>query len=233
MAGLQRLSEITLVSGQVGPSNSPCGPNCSYTTVYEGPRFKCGRYIRNETVPLDPRTSYEYYSGAWSPLAQNDSMSVFLTLNLTYYLGQYRPDPSTIAGLMLREVHSLGCQPARAQYQTMIEYQNGVRQITTHVSNIRDLSDRDTTTLNKRDPVLPSNVTDEIEVMNIYSILDSVVEVLAGTYDMMGLAPHAGDEFPFTMPNGTTFNFTTLTTPNDDSTNPLSQALSLLGVKGA
>ncbi|KAF1911485.1 hypothetical protein BDU57DRAFT_105750 [Ampelomyces quisqualis] len=67
---LLAIAKGTLISRNVAASTSPCGQNCTFTTSFMGPLFKCHSTTFNETVNLDLAIEHQYrpsiYSSGWT-----------------------------------------------------------------------------------------------------------------------------------------------------------------------
>ncbi|KAH7410524.1 hypothetical protein DE146DRAFT_361332 [Phaeosphaeria sp. MPI-PUGE-AT-0046c] len=44
------IAKSTLITGEIFPSNSPCGLNCTFETVFDGPLVNCNRSTYNRTI---------------------------------------------------------------------------------------------------------------------------------------------------------------------------------------
>jgi hypothetical protein len=121
----------TLTSGDVLASTSPCGANCSYTTIFEGPYLSCTDRIQNLTGLLD-NDNVDVYAGAWNGDAGPNLNGgpdwppsfVDFQMNLTSPVGFFSDDGGYPA---VRSVRYITCKPSRATYTLNVTFVNGKR----------------------------------------------------------------------------------------------------------
>ncbi|KAM0429978.1 hypothetical protein ACHAPT_005984 [Fusarium lateritium] len=208
---LRRIAYAALSTGEVLPSQSPCGPNCTYHLVFEGPYFKCnnftdiiseGNYVSFEGYPL-----YKYFSAGYVPdtrgnppprlvsdNAKDPGKSVVafpdFTMNLTSPIGKDSADTLNLVS----KTHHLKCQSAAVTYEVDVKFRNGIRSLSHSIrDDVRLLSGLYTPyTLppGRYNETYEANKWSKEElgnfrVMNLLALTDSVAKVLGGSYPMV------------------------------------------------
>ncbi|KAI8649756.1 hypothetical protein NCS55_01438400 [Fusarium keratoplasticum] len=208
---LRRIAYVALSTGEVLPSQSPCGPNCTYHLVFEGPYFKCNNftdiiseenYAYFESYPI-----YKYFSAGYVPdtradpppwlvsdNAENPRKSVVafpdFTMNMTSPIGKSGADALNLVS----KTHHLKCQLAAVTYEVDVKYRNGIRSLSRSLrDDIRLLSGLYTPYAQPPSRLNETyNATDwskeelgNFRVMNLLALMDSVAKALEGSYPMV------------------------------------------------
>ncbi|KAL2673642.1 hypothetical protein Neosp_012085 [[Neocosmospora] mangrovei] len=143
---LRRIAYASLSTGEVLPSQSPCGPNCTYHLVFEGPYFKCENYtnIISEAnyAAFEGYPIYKYFSAGYVPdtranppprlVSDNEknpekSVVAFpdFTVNLTSPIGKDSDDTLNLVS----KTQQLKCQSAAVTYELDVKFRNGIRSL--------------------------------------------------------------------------------------------------------
>lgn len=143
---INRLARQVLSSGESIPMASPCGVNCTYHQVFEGPFMQCSTLSTNITL-TDVLTSnthrFPAYDGKWSsgaeivggnPLHQklyNGTYSL-ATFNTSTFepISIYSPDPVRLNATAVVQQDNTTCIPGRALYTVNNTYSNNILKAT-------------------------------------------------------------------------------------------------------
>ncbi|KAF2236794.1 hypothetical protein EV356DRAFT_51915 [Viridothelium virens] len=123
---LQALVQRTLLDNRIADLASPCGPNCTYTIIFDGPFLSC----QTNTAPArmvniqngKPPAAYEC---SWAnPINQNskntDANLVFTTRTANA-IGEQNPNLWNLIE------HRTTCTPSRASYTVLNNYTNNTQ----------------------------------------------------------------------------------------------------------
>lgn len=207
---LTRIAYASLSTGEVLPSQSPCGPNCTYHLVFEGPYFKCTNfsdiiseknYAHFEAYPI-----YKYFSAGYVPdtranpppwvdddrenLRKSAVAFPDFTINLTSPIGKDSADTLNLVS----KTHHLKCQSAAVTYELDVKFRNGIRSLSYSLwDDVRLLSSLYTPyvvppglfneTYAAND--WPKEALSNFRVMNLFALTDSVAKAIGGSYPMV------------------------------------------------
>ncbi|KAF5018121.1 hypothetical protein F66182_9914 [Fusarium sp. NRRL 66182] len=231
---LRRIAYASLSTGEVLPSQSPCGANCTYHLVFEGPYFQCSNFTdiisEKNFASLDSFPLYKYFSAGYVPDTRGNpppwvvdddmenlrkSVVAFpdFTVNLTLPIGKDSADTLNLVS----ETHHIKCQAAAVTYEVDVKFRNGVRSLShTLRDDIRLLSSLYTPY------VLPAGLFNEtydatdwskqqlgnFRVMNLLALTDSVAKALTGSYPMVSSFDSSDDtEESIKLTNGTELKY--------------------------
>ncbi|RSL88902.1 hypothetical protein CEP51_001511 [Fusarium floridanum] len=231
---LRRIAYAALSTGEVLPSQSPCGPNCTYHIVFEGPYFKCENFTDIISEPnyasFEGYPIYKYFSAGYVPdtranppprlvsdNAEDAQKSIVafpdFTMNLTSPIGKDSDDTLNLVS----KTHHLKCQSAAVTYELDVKFRNGIRSLSHSVrDDVRLLSSLYTPY------VVPPGLFNEtyaanewskkelgnFRVMNLFSLTDSVAKAIGGIYPMVSSFDSSNKtEESIELTNGTKLNY--------------------------
>ncbi|KAL1600402.1 hypothetical protein SLS60_006787 [Paraconiothyrium brasiliense] len=195
-AKLIHIAHVVLVAGAVPETASPCFADCSYETSI----------VSNVGNPA-------YYTGGWLSRREDElhrmNFDTF-TMNITRILGVIDSMYPDI--LQLEEHHILRCEPALATYQVHFAYVNGSRSFTYDLVAGEKLADTFVEgvypdPLASSDKLWNTTTVRNLQKLNLYGLLDTIVTTLAGSHDQMRFLGANLGTFPYTLSNGTTVDF--------------------------
>lgn len=137
---ISRLARQVLSSGESIPMGSPCGVNCTYSQVFEGPYMQCATLSTNITwanVSAQNNDRFAAYDGIWSagievvggnplhPRTYNGTYSL-ATFNSTTYepISIVSRDIATVKATAVVQQDNTTCIPGRALYTVNNTYEN-------------------------------------------------------------------------------------------------------------
>ena len=121
--------EILLSSRVLADSVSPCGANCSYTVVFEGPYLDCSARSFHGVIPCsgdNDGLEFDQYSGKYNLT----TMSIRQLLPISAPIVQTGSTYQLLVNETYATITDLVCRTAAANYTATFSYENGVRNIT-------------------------------------------------------------------------------------------------------
>jgi hypothetical protein len=218
---LQRLTRQVLSAGEITRETSPCGPNCTFTTLFEGPYMKCSEpksanistKFSNETFVINSEGINFLYNGKMGGNA-SDTTSNFSTATFDFYTSRiigfwpklkdvdagYASQPDADSNYIW-ESTNVTCTPWRGTYTVNTTWQEGTRSLRYAVEPIEQLT-------NIRNAPMMGDKSHNAWTrdVNIMSIFESLVTSLTGNYSSMvgpDVGPHANSSLKFELDNGT------------------------------
>lgn len=138
---INRIARQVLSSGEALPMASPCGVNCIYTQVFEGPYFQCNTASTNVSWPhigIHNSDIFPAYTGEWNsgseivggnPIHQklyNGTYSLATFNTSTYEPISIDVDMDSGMGTALLQQDNTTCIPGRALYTVVNKYENNI-----------------------------------------------------------------------------------------------------------
>lgn len=229
---LYRIALKTLLSGNILPSSTPCGPNCTYTIQFDGPDINCGEVISANVSRSFTKEMYVdnqmginlMYSAQESRLATDPKISVY-----PWTLSRYDISTSRIVGFWplataspqeqkpsanteyIWESHNMTCQPGWATYKTTMSWKDGAREISYGKQPHGDLVNLQT----DHNWVGSGRKWNRVEYAplwardsNLQAIYQTLTDTLAGNFSSLVSPTSWADGLhklneTFTLPNGT------------------------------
>jgi len=193
-------SKLTLQSGQIKETQSPCGSNCSFTTTFIGPYLFCNATNFTQLVSSKSDTYLrgsfsdlyiDYYSGVWdTPLDElgGDGVGSVWFTNETVLMPNISINISRPAGLiystsssfadnasLIVETQQFFCVPGRAAYNLNTTYVDGARKLslsTEYLGSLLDICQQEECVVNQTDA--------KFQALSLFSIVDSMFTPLSG-----------------------------------------------------
>lgn len=162
-----------------------------------------------------------YYVGGWKPY--NKGVQPFpsvLEMNVTRVLGWRRSTPLALGpGLALADAQRMQCEAVLGDYEILLSYNDGIRTASYQFNNKSTLQNA------FERKAFPGRVAynetwgnteyRNLDLINYFALLDSVVMVLTGSYDVTSLSSNQKNvsQYAATLANGTTLYFNPMAAP--------------------
>ena len=144
---VRRTGRMVLELDNIIPSSSPCGPDCTYVTQFDGPYLRCTDIVFNQTStnePIDVCGHNAFSATNVSTLASPGSYNIGVAFNMSASrsIKLIPQSNSTIFFDNLQEIESISCIPSWASYVVNVTYSGGLQTITRsekYMGSIRDM----------------------------------------------------------------------------------------------
>jgi hypothetical protein len=197
-------AKAALITGSMPVMTSPCGPNCTYTTVFEGLHVKCKSSTYNESAIIAPGALPAWYSDWTKPMDRSPSLKgrdyidcppALLGANYSidtfpqgFFFDTYSNMIETIHSnnshvMYQRTTTRLLCTPGVGLYTVKITFDNGIQNIdisSEYNGSFADLWANSGRWYSKSRQGGPIDGQLFVSAMNLMAIVDSLVELLSG-----------------------------------------------------